>query len=140
MASRALGVAKAYTSDRQAFGGPVAEKGGVRRDVANAATRLHAVRTMVRDAADKISRGEEARIEVSMCKRFAANVTQEAIDTAVQLCGASGVGKDLPIADFYENVRQFRIVDGPDEVHERVIARAAYEEVDESELDRLPTF
>jgi acyl-CoA dehydrogenase len=95
---------------------------------------------MVRDAADKISRGEEARVEVSMCKRFAANVVQDAIDTAVQLCGASGVGKDLPIADFYENVRQFRIVDGPDEVHERVIARAAYEEVDGTELDRLPTF
>jgi acyl-CoA dehydrogenase len=140
MATRALGVAKAYTSDRQAFGGPVAEKGSVRRDVANAETRLHAVRTMVRDAADKISRGEEARVEVSMCKQFAANVVQEAIDTAVQLCGASGVGKDLPIADFYENVRQFRLVDGPDEVHERVIARAAYEGVDGSELDRLPTF
>jgi acyl-CoA dehydrogenase len=140
MAQRALDVAKAYTSDRQAFGGPVAEKGGVRRDVANAETRLHAARTMVRDAADKISRGEEARVEVSMCKQFTANVVQEAIDTAVQLCGASGVGKDLPIADFYENVRQFRIVDGPDEVHERVIARAAYEDVDEGELDRLPTF
>jgi acyl-CoA dehydrogenase len=140
MASRALGVAKAYTSDRQAFGGPVAEKGSVRRDVAIAETELHAVRTMVRDAADKISRGDEARVEVSMCKRFAANVVQEAIDTAVQLCGASGVGKDLPVADFYENVRQFRIVDGPDEVHERVIARAAYEDVDESELDRLSTF
>ena len=140
MASRALGVAKAYTSDRQAFGGPVSEKGSVRRDVANAETRLHAARTMVRDAADKISRGDEARVEVSMCKQFTANVVQEAIDTAVQLCGASGVGKDLPIADFYENVRQFRIVDGPDEVHERVIARAAYEDVDEGELDRLPTF
>jgi acyl-CoA dehydrogenase len=140
MASRALGVAKAYTSDRQAFGGPVAEKGSVRRDVARAETRLHAARTMVRDAADKLSRGEEARVEVSMCKGFTANVVQEAIDTAVQLCGASGVGKDLPIADFYENVRQFRIVDGPDEVHERVIARAAYEDVDGSELDRLPTF
>jgi len=140
MATRALEVAKAYTSDRQAFGGPVAEKGSVRRDVANAETRLHAVRTMVRDAADKIRRGEEARVEVSMCKEFAANVAQEAIDTAVQLCGASGVGKDLPIADFYENVRQFRLVDGPDEVHERVIARAAYEDVDGSELDRLPTF
>jgi acyl-CoA dehydrogenase len=140
MATRALEVAKAYTSDRQAFGGPVSEKGSVRRDVAHAETRLHAARTMVRDAADKISRGEEARVEVSMCKQFTANVVQEAIDTAVQLCGASGVGKDLPIADFYENVRQFRIVDGPDEVHERVIARAAYEDVDEHELDRLPTF
>lgn len=140
MAKRALEVAKAYTSDRQAFGSTVAEKQGPRQDIADAETRLHAARTMVRDAADKISRGEEARVEVSMCKTFSANVTQDAIDTALQLCGASGIGKDLPIADFYENVRQFRIVDGPDEVHQRVIARAAYEEVDESELDPLPEY
>ncbi|MFC7157169.1 acyl-CoA dehydrogenase family protein [Halomarina halobia] len=140
MAQRALGVAKAYTSDREAFGGRVAEKQGPRFAVADAETRLHAARTMVRHAARQISRGEQARVEVSMCKVFTANVVQDAIDTALQLCGASGVGKDLPIADFYENVRQFRIVDGPDEVHRRVIARDAFEEVDEAELERLPQF
>jgi acyl-CoA dehydrogenase len=140
MATRALEVAKAYTSDREGFGEPIADKQGVRFEIAEAETDLHAARTMVRHAADEISRGNRARVEVSMCKYFTANVTEEAINTALQLCGGSGIGKDLPIADFYENVRQFRIVDGPDEVHKRVIARNAYEDVDPAELEPLPTF
>lgn len=36
---------------------------------------------------------------------FVSNVTGEAIDTAVQICGASGVGKELPLSDFYESAR-----------------------------------
>ena len=38
------------------------------------------------------------------------------IDDCVQLCRGSGVGKDLPIADFYESARKLRIVDDADEV------------------------
>ncbi len=140
MASRALDVAKAYTSEREGFGSTISDKQGVRFAIAEAETNLHAARSMVRHAANEISRGNQARVEVSMCKYFTANVTEEAINTALQFCGASGLGKDLPIADFYENVRQFRIVDGPDEVHKRVIARAAYDDVDMSELDVLPAF
>jgi acyl-CoA dehydrogenase len=140
MATRALEVAKAYTSEREGFGSPIADKQGVRFDIAEAETELHAARTMVRHAADEIAQGNEARVEVSMSKFFTANVTEQAINTALQLCGASGIGKDLPIADFYENVRQFRIVDGPDEVHKRVIARDAYEDINLEELESLPTF
>ncbi len=140
MAERALDVAKAYAAERRAFDSALADKQGVRFDVADAETRLHAVRTMVREAADRIAAGDEARVPVSMAKLYAANVTQDVIDTAVQLCGGSGVGKDLPLAEFYEEVRQFRIVDGADEVHKRVVARDAFEDTDASELDPLPRY
>ena len=140
MAERALDVAKAYTSERQAFGGPVADKQAVRHDIADAQTELHAVRTMVRDAADRIDRGQEARVQVAMSKTFAANTVQDIVDTALQLCGGNGIGKDLPVGDFYEAVRQFRIIDGADEVHRRVIARDAFSEVDESELANVTRY
>ena len=137
MAERALDVAKAYVSEREAFGTPIAEKQAIRFDVAEAEMRLHAVRSMVRHAARQIAAGEEARIPVSMSKVFAANVTQDVIDTAVQMCGGNGIGKDLPLAYFYEAVRQFRIVDGADEVHKRVIARDAFSDVDPSEVEHV---
>jgi acyl-CoA dehydrogenase len=137
MAERALEVAKAYASEREAFGEPLSEKQSARFAVAEAETRLHAVRTMVRHAAREIEGGSEARIEVAMCKSYAAEAVQEAIDTAVQLCGGAGISRDLPLGDFYESVRQFRIIDGADEVHKRSIARAAFSEVDPSELDGL---
>ena len=140
MAERALEIAKAYTSQRTAFDGPLAEKQALRFEVAEAETRLHAVRTMVRHAARQIAAGEEARIEVAMSKTFAANVVQDAIDSSIQLCGGNGIGKDLPLADFYENVRQFRIIDGADEVHKRVIARNAFEDVDENEVEHLTRY
>ncbi|KTG10733.1 acyl-CoA dehydrogenase [Haloprofundus marisrubri] len=140
MAQRALDVAKAYTSERQAFGSPVAEKQAIRFAVAEAETELHAARCMVRHAADRITAGDEARIEVSMSKLYASNVVQDAIDTAMQMCGANAVGEDLPLADFYQNVRQFRFVDGADEVHKRVIARDAFSEVDDSELENIARY
>lgn len=76
-----------------------------------------------------------------MAKVYAANTAQEAIDLAVQCTGGAGISRKLPLADFYEAVRAFRIVDGADEVHRRVIAREAFDgEFDADELERLPTF
>lgn len=140
MADRALDVAKAYISEREAFGGPLADKQALRFTIAEAETNLHAVRTMVRHAAREIDAGGEARIPVAMAKVFAANTVQEVIDDCIQLCGGNGIGKDLPLADFYENVRQFRIVDGADEVHKRVIARDALSEIDTEETEPITRY
>ncbi|MFB6164017.1 MAG: acyl-CoA dehydrogenase family protein [Haloarculaceae archaeon] len=135
MAQRALGIAEAYMSEREGFGEHLSEKQHPRFVLAEQETQLAASRSLIRQAAQRIAEGHQARIEVSMAKVFAANVAQESIDTALQFCGANGITRDLPLADFYESVRAFRIVDGADEVHKRTIARAAFEDVDESELE-----
>jgi acyl-CoA dehydrogenase len=142
MADRALGIAVAYASNRHAFGDRLADKQETRFKIVDARTRLHAVRTMVRHAAREVENDRRARVEVAMSKTFAANVVQEAIDTAVQVCGGNGIGKDLPLADFYENVRAFRIVDGADEVHKRSIAKRVFDDdaVDDSELENLTRY
>lgn len=140
MAERAIEVAKAYTSEREGFGEKIADKQVPRFEIARAEMRLHAVRSMVRHAAREISVGKEARIEVAMCKVFAANTINEIIDTTVQLCGGNGIAKDLPLGYFYEDVRPFRIFDGPDEVHLRTIARAVFEEVNRDELNTVTRY
>jgi len=135
MAERSLDIAKVYMSEREGFGTQMADKQDPRHRIAEHEIRLAAARSLIRTAAAEIVAGNQARIEVSMAKVFTANVTQDAIDDALQFCGANGMTRDLPIADFYESVRQFRIVDGADEVHRRTIARAAFEDIDETELD-----
>jgi acyl-CoA dehydrogenase len=140
MAQRALETAKAYTAERQAFGEALAEKESLRHRVADAETQLHAARSMVRHAARTIAEGGEGRVPVAMSKVFTANAVQHAVDEAIQLCGGNGIGKDLPLADFYENVRAFRIFDGADEVHRRVIARDALSDVDPSEVAHVTRF
>jgi acyl-CoA dehydrogenase len=140
MAQRALETAKAYTAERQAFGEALAEKESLRHRVADAETQLHAARSMVRHAARTIAEGGEGRVPVAMSKVFTANAVQHAVDEAIQLCGGNGIGKDLPLADFYENVRAFRIIDGADEVHRRVIARDAYDGVNPDAIEGITRY
>jgi acyl-CoA dehydrogenase len=141
MAMRSLNVATAYMQQRDAFGEKLSEKQSTRHRIADMEIRLHAARTMIRHAAREITEGKEARLPVSMSKVFAANTTQEAIDLAVQATGGSGISRDLPLADFYESVRAFRIVDGADEVHRRTVARDAFDEdLEDPALANLPRF
>jgi acyl-CoA dehydrogenase len=126
---------------RDAFGEKLSEKQSTRHRIADMEIRLHAARTMIRHAAREITEGKEARLPVSMSKVFVANTTQEAIDLAVQATGGSGISRDLPLADFYESVRAFRIVDGADEVHRRTVARDAFDEdLEDPALANLPRF
>jgi acyl-CoA dehydrogenase len=140
MAQRSINVAKAYVSEREAFGSDLADKQSLRFKIARAETRLHAVRTQVRHAARQIAAGEEARIEVAMCKVFAATVVNDIVGDMLQVCGGNGMARDLPLAHFYEEVRGFRIFDGADEVHLRSIARASLDDVDSSEMQTVTRF
>jgi acyl-CoA dehydrogenase len=139
MAERALEISKAYLQERQGFDESLAEKQALRHRIADAETKLHAARTMVRHAARELD-DSDARIEVAMSKTFTANVTNEIMDLAVQCLGGNGIGKDLPVAQFYEAVRPFRIVDGADEVHRRTIARDAFEDVYDEDMGNVPRF
>jgi acyl-CoA dehydrogenase len=140
MAMRALHVARSYLDEREGFGSALSNKQHARFEIARRETELQAARALVREAAGAIAAGERARLEVSMSKVFAASATQEAIDTAVQFCGGNGIGRDLPLADFYESVRAFRIVDGADEVHLRTIADRLFEDTDPDELEPVTRF
>ena len=140
MAERALDIAAAYMSERDAFGTALSEKQYPRFELADQRTRLAAARSLVRTVAAEVAAGNEARIGVSMAKVFTANATQEAIDTALQFCGGTGISRDLPLADFYESVRAFRVVDGADEVHRRTIARELYDDPPTEELEALTHF
>lgn len=140
MAMRAIEVAKAYMNQREAFDENLADKQAQRFAIADLETQLYATRVMVRQAARAITENGEARVPVSMSKVFAASTCQDAIDFAIQACGGAGMSHDLPLADFYKSVRQFRLVDGADEVHRRVIAREAFESVGDPAIENLPTF
>jgi alkylation response protein AidB-like acyl-CoA dehydrogenase len=58
-----------------------------------------------------------------MCKVFVAETVGHVIDRAIQICGAAGISRDLPLERLYRDARAFRIYDGPSEVHRMVIAR-----------------
>jgi acyl-CoA dehydrogenase len=114
--------------EREAFGGPLAEKQTVQNWIADSAAEIQACRLMTLDAAHKIDAGDEARVEISLIKFYAARVLQDVIDRAVQVHGALGLTDRSPLALMYTHARAGRIYDGPDEVHRMVVSRRILKE------------
>ncbi len=85
--------------------------------IADSYVEIQACRLMTLDAAHKIDGGDEARVEISAIKFFAAQALHDVIDRAVQVHGASGLTDETPLGHMLMTARGGRIYDGPDEVH-----------------------
>ena len=125
---RAFELMCSYALRREAFGSPLAEKQTVQNWIADSAAEIHACRLLTLDAARKIDEGDEARVEVSVLKFYAARVLNEVIDRAVQTHGARGLTDETPLAAMLAQARAARIYDGPDEVHRMVVSRRILKE------------
>lgn len=123
IAQRALEIATGYASERQAFGSALSGHQSIQWMLADSATELHAGRLMIQHTAWLLAQGHDARQESSMCKVFVAESVNKVLDRAIQICGAKGISRDLPLSRWYEAARAFRIYDGASEVHRMVIAR-----------------
>ena len=120
---RAFELMCSYALEREAFGGPLAEKQTVQNWIADSAAEIQACRLLTMDAARKIDEGSEARVEISLLKFYAAKALNDVIDRAVQVHGARGLTDETPLARMALLARAGRIYDGPDEVHRMVVAR-----------------
>ncbi len=123
MAKRAMEIASDYVSDREAFGIKLADRESVQLLQGDVAMRIHMGRLMVMNAAWKLDQGEFAQAEVSAAKIHVADTLHQAIDTAIQLCGARGYSKDTVLEWMYRYARQAKLVDGASEVHKMILAR-----------------
>ncbi|MFT5390416.1 MAG: acyl-CoA dehydrogenase [Gammaproteobacteria bacterium] len=123
MSQRALDMLIEHAKNRITFGERLADRQAIQFWISDAATRMHALRLMVWDAAWKVERGEDVRNECSMIKYFSTEMASDIIDRAMQVHGAMGVTKELPLHLMWQNVRTMRVYEGPTEVHKWVIAR-----------------
>ena len=123
MAQRALDMMCEYAPLRVTFGHPLAERQAMQWWVADAATKIHATRLMTYDCAWKLDTGRDVRLEISMIKAFATEMAWEVVDHAMQMYGAMGMTKELPLQLMASKLRTMRIYDGPTEVHKWVVAR-----------------
>ncbi|MDQ5844071.1 MAG: acyl-CoA dehydrogenase family protein [Acidobacteriota bacterium] len=122
VAQRSFEMMCRYALKRETFGEPLAKKQTVQNWIADSAAEISAARLMTLNAAWKLDREEDARVEISLIKFFVARVLHDVIDRAIQAHGALGYSKDTPLEMFYRDARAARIYDGPDEVHRQVVA------------------
>src|SRR3954464_1917521 len=112
-----------YSLQRETSSGRLADKQTIQNWIADSYVEIQACRFMTLDAAHKIDGGDEARVEVSAIKFYAAKVLNDVIDRAIQVHGARGLTDETPLAGMLMQARAGRIYDGPDEVHRQVVAK-----------------
>ncbi|MGY6628657.1 MAG: acyl-CoA dehydrogenase family protein [Oceanicaulis sp.] len=124
-AERALELMVRRAMSREAFGKRVIQHSIWDHRIAKARIDIECTRLLTLKAAwmmDTVG-NKAARGEIAMIKVAAPRVALQVIDDAIQVHGGAGVSDDFPLAAAYAGIRTLRIADGPDEVHERTIAR-----------------
>ncbi|AWB21506.1 acyl-CoA dehydrogenase [Methylobacterium currus] len=117
MAKRLLG--------RVAFGKRIADHSVWEQRIGEARTDIEMTRLLCLKAADMMDKvgNKGAKLEIAMIKVAAPRMALKIIDDAIQAHGGAGVSSDAGLAYSYARIRTLRLADGPDEVHNRSIAR-----------------
>jgi len=113
---------------REAFGKKLFEHSIWEQRVAEARTEIEMCRLLTLKAAymmDTVG-NKVARKEIAMIKVAAPKMALKIIDDAIQAHGGGGVTTDYGLAKAYAGMRTMRLADGPDEVHNRTIARMEF--------------
>ncbi|RSS68685.1 acyl-CoA dehydrogenase family protein [Streptomyces sp. WAC06614] len=125
MAERAVELMCRRAVERTAFGKPLAAQGVVQNWIADARVSVEQLRLLVLKTAwlmDTVgNRG--AHTEIQAIKIATPRAVVGILDRAVQLHGAGGVSQDFPLAELWAAARTLQLADGPDEVHQRSLAR-----------------
>jgi acyl-CoA dehydrogenase len=123
MAQRALEMMLDYAPQRVVFGEPLANRQAIQWWIADAYTKIKAATLMTYETAWKLDKGADVRTDISSVKAYATEMAYEVLDHAMQMYGAMGMTKELPLSLMQAQMRTMRIYDGPTEVHKWVVAR-----------------
>ena len=132
---RTIGVAEAALEkmvkrlqSRVAFGKRISEQSVWEQRIGEARADIEMNRLLCLKAADMMDKvgNKGAQLEIAMIKVAGPNMALRIIDHAIQAHGAGGVTTDFGLAKNYAHIRTLRLADGPDEVHNRAIARLEF--------------
>ncbi len=122
LAQGAYEKALAYASERHQFGRPIAEFQGIRWKLADMAIGLDAARLLIHRAAARAGREFPDPLDAAKAKTFAAEMAQEVTGQALQIHGAAGYGRSLPLERMARDARMFAIGGGTVEMMRNLIA------------------
>jgi acyl-CoA dehydrogenase len=128
MAEQALDKMTHRLLNRTAFGKKLSEQSVWEQRIAAARIDIEMTRLLCLKAADMMDKAgnKVAQLEIAMIKVQAPNMALRIIDDAIQAHGGGGVSDDFGLAKAYAHQRTLRLADGPDEVHNRAIARMEF--------------
>ncbi|MBI1734239.1 MAG: acyl-CoA dehydrogenase family protein, partial [Candidatus Rokubacteria bacterium] len=118
-ATVALGIAQGayelalkYATDRKQFGKPISQYQGIRWKLADMALRLDAARLLIHRAAARADRKFPDAYEAAKAKTFSAETAQYVTSEALQIHGALGYSRNVPLERMLRDARMFAIGGG----------------------------
>jgi len=127
-AQAALDAAVHWAKTRKQFGVELAHKQSVQWMIANMATEIEALRSLVYRTAWLVDTGQPFSQLAAMCKLYGSEVASRAIDLALQIHGGLGFTRDFPIERAFRDARINEIFEGTSEVQRIVIAAHIFRE------------
>ncbi len=121
-AQRCFDLTLDWVRERRTFGGALAEKQVVRHRLAEMARRIDVARTYVYSVAERLERGEDVTVPVSMAKNTAVEACDHVVDQAVQLHGGMGYMREGEVERHYRDSRILGIGGGANEIMNEIVA------------------
>ena len=123
----ALQLACERVLERQAFGRRLSDFANVQDWIADSRIEITQARLLVLQLAWRLDHEPDAadqiKSDIAAVKVVAARLQTRVVERAIQIFGAMGLSPDTPLADFWSWGRAMHLMDGPDEVHLRTVAR-----------------
>jgi len=123
----ALSMAAERCLERETFGHHLSDYASVQEWLALSRIEIDQARLFVLQVAWLLDQAQTERSElmakVAAIKVVAARLQVKVVDRAMQIFGAMGLSPDTPLAYFWTWGRALQLMDGPDEVHLRTVAR-----------------
>lgn len=126
LARRAFDTMLDRADRRRVFGGRIRDLGIAQELIAQSAIDIETSDAMIAQTAALLVTDPVAGARLSsIAKVHCSEAIERVIDRAIQLTGGDGISDALPLAQFRNEVRPFRIYDGSNETHKWAIARRA---------------
>ncbi len=126
LARRSLDIALDRAEGRELFGAQMKDLGLAQNIIADSVIDIETSDAVITKTAGLLETDPKAGSAMSsVAKVHCSEAIFRVIDRAIQICGGDGVSDGLPLAHYLNEVRPFRIYDGPNETHRWAISRRA---------------
>ena len=120
---RCLDTMTRYSTERQAFKGPLSKLGQIQRHIGNSYAKLEAMRALVYGTASTLSPTEKNRLGSDAAKLYAAEAAKEIADSAIQVLGGYGYCTEYRVEQFWRDAKLIEIGGGTNEAHQKNITK-----------------
>jgi acyl-CoA dehydrogenase len=126
LARRSLDIALDRADSRSIFGAKIRDQGLAQELIAQSVIDIETSDAIITKTANLLAVDSRAGSALSsVAKVHCSEAIYRVIDRAIQICGGDGVSDGLPLAQYLNEVRPFRIYDGSNETHKWAISRRA---------------